>query len=881
MEENKSKENNAVFTLKRMRPQDYDTWEFALEMWIRQKYNSCSDYFETGKEYDYEMEPMEDIMEEYNIELDEMTKVAVLKDKYLQRGEVSKWLEKQKSNERLKESFAKDCRAVVGLMHQYMDDGMKTALYSIKEYKDSLTANDIWKMKCTIKKLLRGQDRATIYKDIAYMLACKPDGKTGERERFFKDFAKCVDKLLKRDDMTEAQILNCIVNSIFVHGAQKLPQLREEVKKELIKQVWDDYSTLIIKWNEYCLTLDNMGWEEPGDKDHIQANYTELNKRKTNVESEEDIIGILANKLYRLNNDGKPDTMKKQEMRTLLVNAMQKKFIGHCWNCWELNNHSALNCPVKVKSICDECSGSHHTNACGLIINKKSKVNKRPKKDNNAGRDKQRAIKNASMLMKNSEDEYSSMCIANILHQYEKYKEGISDSESDEGGYINANILNNKDESSSEEEDWDRGTRGNYKMNNKITANKLISGFSLSVNKGNGSVDRMKDKNVIKRDDAVRKLNNLKNELNELNNKYEEEKKRIMSNMDKERKNIINSMPRDMTYKAGKIRIERVMEHVIDNHKKECEEFNDKDLDSLIDMHRAVMTMEGAHELDIEERKSNIENNVGSWICNIGDESYKDITKNILSYVGKNEQVRESSRVKDTNNIESGDRKNMKLSSFKSPVRTKKWSIGLENSYNSEEDYNDNHEDDTAHDHKRCGQRKLVSLFEQEYCSESMKNRKTREKNVEDASKSSSVEEKLTEEEEEEENERINQQYYEWEPSQARNQVMEDYQSMNMRNAKTRNNYLTPQTIVEKRNRRITFGENMITNIDDHQTMSNRNWREHTSHVGTRKRVLKGADGIYRDKTGVKLELVSLITGLKEPVRTLEDLKRYYKYYNR
>ncbi len=39
MEENKSKENNAVFTLKRMRPQDYDTWEFALEMWIRQKYN--------------------------------------------------------------------------------------------------------------------------------------------------------------------------------------------------------------------------------------------------------------------------------------------------------------------------------------------------------------------------------------------------------------------------------------------------------------------------------------------------------------------------------------------------------------------------------------------------------------------------------------------------------------------------------------------------------------------------------------------------------------------------------------------------------------------------------------------------------------------------
>ncbi len=61
---NKNRENNAVFTFKRMRPQDYDQWEFALEMWIRQKYNTCSDYFEKGTKEDYEMEPLDMIVEE-------------------------------------------------------------------------------------------------------------------------------------------------------------------------------------------------------------------------------------------------------------------------------------------------------------------------------------------------------------------------------------------------------------------------------------------------------------------------------------------------------------------------------------------------------------------------------------------------------------------------------------------------------------------------------------------------------------------------------------------------------------------------------------------------------------------------------------------------
>ena len=111
-------------------------------------------------------------------------------------------------------------------------------------------------------------------------------------------------------------------------------------------------------------------------------------------------------------------------------------------------------------------------------------------------------------------------------------------------------------------------------------------------------------------------------------------------------------------------------------------------------------------------------------------------------------------------------------------------------------------------------------------------------------------------------------------------QVMEYYQSMNMRNARTRCNYSTPQPIRAKNDRRITFGENMPIEKDDHRTMPSRDWREHTPLVGNRKRVLKGVDGIYRDKTGAVLEQVSLITGAMEPVRTIEDLKRYYKYYN-
>jgi hypothetical protein len=139
--------------------------------------------------------------------------------------------------------------------------------------------------------------------------------------------------------------------------------------------------------------------------------------------------------------------------------------------------------------------------------------------------------------------------------------------------------LNNENEISSDEEDWDRGTRGSYNI-----GNKLISGLSLSVHKENEIMNRKKSKGCMKRDETVRKLNDYKNELKDLNTKYEAEKKRIMSNIERARKDLRESMPKDMTYMAGKLRIERVMEQVVGKHNKDCETFNDKDLDGLIEM---------------------------------------------------------------------------------------------------------------------------------------------------------------------------------------------------------------------------------------------------------------------------------------------------------
>jgi hypothetical protein len=51
--------NNNLFILKRSKPDDYDNWEFAMEMFVRTKYQTCSMYFETGEKENFDMEPME------------------------------------------------------------------------------------------------------------------------------------------------------------------------------------------------------------------------------------------------------------------------------------------------------------------------------------------------------------------------------------------------------------------------------------------------------------------------------------------------------------------------------------------------------------------------------------------------------------------------------------------------------------------------------------------------------------------------------------------------------------------------------------------------------------------------------------------------------
>ena len=313
--------NNNLFILKRAKPDDYDNWEFALEIYVRTKYQTCSLYFETGVKEDFEMEPMEEIRT-YMDDENEIVRMAVKKDKYLMEGEVSKWYITQKAKERRKEDFTKHCHSVTGLIHLYIDKALQTALYSIAEYKSTLQNNDIYQMKCILSKLMKGQHKATIYKDIAKLLACKPDGKDGERERFFREFSKNVEKLLNRPDMSKENILDCLVNSIFVHGAQSIPQLRDEVKKEVIKQVWDEYQVLIIKWNEYCLTLDNMGFSE-ASTDHITANRVTMKGNHTSPE--DDVLQILANKLSKLRRNN-ISSDEDDHMRKLLAHALMERF---------------------------------------------------------------------------------------------------------------------------------------------------------------------------------------------------------------------------------------------------------------------------------------------------------------------------------------------------------------------------------------------------------------------------------------------------------------------------------------------------------------------------------------------------------------------------
>jgi hypothetical protein len=128
-------------------------------------------------------------------------------------------------------------------------------------------------------------------------------------------------------------------------------------------------------------------------------------------------------------------------------------------------------------------------------------------------------------------------------------------------------------------------------------------------------------------------------------------------------------------------------------------------------------------------------------------------------------------------------------------------------------------------------------------------------------------------EREDEEEGIIEKEYQDWEQSQFQQQVAEDYQSMNMRKHSGRErcdsrnyNYNTTRYDDGGSNSRDSFGYN---------------GEKVVRHFKKRKprRATQGDDGIYRDMEGNKLEQASLISGAMEPVRTINDMKRYYKYY--
>ena len=81
------------------------------------------------------------------------------------------------------------------------------------------------------------------------------------------------------------------------------------------------------------------------------------------------------------------------------------------------------------------------------------------------------------------------------------------------------------------------------------------------------------------------------------------------------RKCLRDNIPWDMKLKASKIRVTKVINHVVKKHVMECEAYNDRELVSLINDHHAVMIAEGATEEELEIRKKNIESDVGAWIC--------------------------------------------------------------------------------------------------------------------------------------------------------------------------------------------------------------------------------------------------------------------------
>ncbi len=621
-------------------------------------------YFETGEKEEFEMEPMEEIRT-YIDEDNEIVKVAVKKDKYLMEGEVSKWYITQKAKERRKEDFIKHCHSVTGLIHLYIDKALQTALYSIAEYKNTLQMNDIYQMKCIIGKLMKGQDKATIYKDIAKLLACKPDGKDGERERFFREFSKCVEKLLNRPDMNKEKILDCLINSIFVHGAQSIPQLRDEVKKEVIKQVWEEYQVLIIKWNEYCLTLDNMGFSE-ASTDHITANKITL--KNNNISNEEEVLQLIANKLFKLKNNN-VSSDENTHMKKLLSQALMRKFKGRCWNCWEEGSHSAANCPIKEIAICGKCKGGHHTNACESIKEVSRKRLMRKSKTQKPQNKKKAYISSMSM-----DEERLQMCLANVL--YETNNSLMSEDSEEEDNLVKANTAktgNQSDEEndSDDSEGWATGS-GSYYIGESMNTRK-----SIYSNVIHAVIDEsVEDEDVnVRREDIINNIQSCKEKIKE----HETEINKLNEMLNQNRLTLRDILPRRMKKKI----LNNIVSIKIQEYNNNGDIYNDKDEDDLKEYHTNAMRKQSKKEKsdiyrtvimgrdpDIEKnhedkwdtkfgkhleyhcdtRNENISSNIEQWGFKTEEEMETDIVEHILSYTGEHLKTKIENEQTDINN---------------------------------------------------------------------------------------------------------------------------------------------------------------------------------------------------------------------------------------
>jgi len=862
-----------------------------MEMWIRQKYNTCTDYFVKGEKTVYDLEQMDNIIEQWDPDLEETVKIAVLKDKYLQRGEVSRWYETQKQNDRLKLSFDKDCKATVGLMHQWMDRALQTALYSANGYQVSLEQNDIWKMKMIIKKLMKGQDRATIYKDIANLLACKPDGKDNERERYFKEFAKCVEKLLKREDMTESQILHCIINSIFVHGAQRLNQLREEVKKELMKAIWDDYSILIIKWNEYCQTLDNMGWKDANETDHIQANQGKLYE----VKEEERMIELIANKLYKL--EGEPDSERKDKLKNLLVNALLRKFQGHCWNCWEKDDYCAINCPIKVKSICDDCAGSHHTNACGLIGKKKTGEKKNLYNKSNSKQKYKYAHKTANKLVKNEDDDQFKMYIANITHMLDN--DDYSDLSDEEQKVIHSGHVstNNRRRNDSDDEEWETES-GKYYIGDDMNVKRDVKNItSMTVNLV-GLKDNVKKDSSTMRNESMTKIKSYEKEMEMLTKEYNQKMQLLSEKIELEKINIKKSIPWKLTNNYKIILVSRVIKGHVNSFIKELSSYNNYSVLDLISCHEEYLKNVNADEDAIYYRSGNIMESPGSWRCTVDDDLYDNLIKKILSYMETDPtDNKKMNRKNDVMRrmIEQEKLLKTNLSEFKSPVRESKWKLqdeakDLEDARMINNDIEIIQRDAQLKNNTvTFDKRKICDEFDNEHCNDCAKLDYCGDCNI---VKVLSIEEQIKKEEEEDTIRE--QEYNDWEHSQQVLQVREDYQSRNMR--KDSSKYRTPRQSLGLRSNRGGYGSSRVTKtatfsdrVEELDSNIDNNYQQYvrgqfnspgtaTATAAYKARVIKGDDGIYRHMDDKICELIHL-DGTKTAVTTKSDLRAYFKYH--